>query len=54
MRTALARLLTEKQALLERLEQCSDDGERTDIEARIAKINIALNFLEDAGPGPPV
>lgn len=53
MTTTLAKLLTEKQALLERLDECSDDSERTDIEARLVKINIALNFLEDAGPGPP-
>jgi hypothetical protein len=52
MTTTMAKLLVNKEELLKRLEQ--DDlgpNERAEIEKILMKINIALNLLDDAGPG---
>lgn len=50
MTTTVARLLAQKQELLQRLEQKPGSSERKEIEQLLAKIDTALNLL-DAGPG---
>jgi len=50
MTTTVARLLAQKEALLARLEEEPGDSERALIEATLAKIDTALNLLDDAGP----
>ena len=49
--TTLAKLLAEKQQLIERLEQNPGPQEREAIEHLLEKINAALNLLDEAGPG---
>jgi len=49
--TTLAKLLAEKQQLIERLEKNPGPQEREAIERLLEKINTALNLLDDAGPG---
>ena len=49
--TTLAKLLAEKQQLIERLEQNPGPQEREEIERLLEKINAALNLLDEAGPG---
>src|SRR5215831_9587355 len=48
--TTLAKLLAEKQQLIERLEKNSGPQEREEIERLLAKINAAQNLLDEAGP----
>jgi predicted transcriptional regulator len=52
MTTTLDKLLAEKQALLERLQQ-EDIGpeERDEIERLLENIEAALQSLDEAGPG---
>jgi hypothetical protein len=52
MTTTLDKLLAEKQALLERLQQ-EDIGpeERHEIERLLENIEAALQSLDEAGPG---
>jgi hypothetical protein len=45
-----ATLLAQKQELLERLHQDPGPGERDRIESLLAKIDCALNFLDQHGP----
>jgi len=47
--TTLAKLLAEKQQLIERLENPGPQ-EREEIERLLAKINAAQNLLDEAGP----
>ncbi len=49
--TTLARLLAQKQQLIERLEGNPGTEERNEIERLLEKINTALYFLDEAGPG---
>ena len=49
--TTLAKLLAEKQQLIERLEKNPGPQEREAIERLLEKINTALNLLDGAGPG---
>ena len=49
--TTLAKLLAEKQQLIERLEQNPGAQEREEIERLLEKIDAALNLLDEAGPG---
>ena len=53
MTKTAAKLLAQKQQLLGRLEQNPGDNERAEIEALLAKIDTALNLLDDARPGQP-
>jgi lysyl-tRNA synthetase class I len=50
MVTTVAKLLAQKRDLLERLERYPGPRERADIEQLQQKIDIALNFLDDASP----
>lgn len=54
MTTTAAKLLAQKQQLLSRLEQNPADNERAEIEALLAKIDTALNLLDDKGPGESI
>jgi DNA-binding MarR family transcriptional regulator len=49
--TTLAKLLAEKQQLIERLEKNPGPQEREAIERLLEKINAALNLLDETGPG---
>jgi len=49
--TTLAKLLAEKQQLIERLEKNPGRQEREAIERLLQKINTALDLLDEAGPG---
>lgn len=49
--TTLAKLMAEKQMLLERLEQNPGAEEREEIERLLDKINATLDLLDQAGPG---
>ena len=51
MTTTVAKLLAQKQELLDRLAQKPGDNERSDIEQLLTKIDTALSLLGDAGPG---
>jgi hypothetical protein len=46
---AVEKLLMQKQQLLERLHNNPGRNERAEIEGLLAKINTALNFLEESG-----
>ena len=48
--TTLAKLLAEKQRLIERLEQNPGEQEREEIGRQLEKIDTALNLLDEAGP----
>lgn len=50
MSTAVVKLLTQKRKLLDRLEQNPGSNERAEIEQLLAKIDTALNLLDDACP----
>jgi hypothetical protein len=50
MTTTMARLIAQKQELLERLEQNPGANERAEIEQLLTKIDEALSLLDDAGP----
>jgi hypothetical protein len=49
--TTLARLLAQKQQLTERLQENPGPQEREEIERVMEKIDTALHFLNEAGPG---
>jgi hypothetical protein len=49
--TTVAKLLAQKQQLLERLEQDPGPNERAEIERVLEQVNAALNLLDSAGPG---
>jgi hypothetical protein len=49
--TTLARLLEQKQELIERLQRDPGPEEREQIEQLLAKINRALDLLDGAGTG---
>ena len=53
MTTAIAKLLVQKEELVARLDENPDYNERAEIEALLAKIDTALNLLDNAGPGEP-
>jgi hypothetical protein len=48
--TALAKLLAQKQKLIERLQQNPGPRERDDIERLLEKIDTALDLLDEARP----
>ena len=48
---ALAKLLAQKQRLINRLEEVSASNERSDIKHFPAKIDEELNLLDKAGAG---
>ncbi|MDE2064169.1 MAG: hypothetical protein KGJ00_17350 [Bradyrhizobium sp.] len=49
--TSLAKLLAEKQRLLDRLEEGPGVHERDEIERLLAEIDEALALLDDSRPG---
>ncbi len=49
--TTVAKLLARKQRLLERLQEGPGSHEREEIERQLAEIDMALNDLDQAGPG---
>jgi len=49
--TTLAKLLAEKQQLIERLEKNPGPQEREAIERLLQKINTALDLLDETGSG---
>jgi hypothetical protein len=51
MTTILAKLLQQKQQLIERLQEEPGPEEREQIEQLLAKINRALDLLDGAGTG---
>jgi len=51
MTTTLARLLAQKQELIERLQGDPGPEERAEIERLLEKIDTALDLLDDARPG---
>jgi hypothetical protein len=50
MTSTATKLAAQKQELLERLEQNPGPNERSEIEHLLAKINTALDLLDEAGP----
>jgi hypothetical protein len=51
MSTTLAKLLAQKQQLLERLQEDPGPNEREEIQRLLAKIDEELTLIEEAGPG---
>jgi hypothetical protein len=51
MSTTLAKLLAQKQQLLERLQEDLGPNEREEIQRLLAKIDEELILVEEAGPG---
>jgi len=51
MSTTLAKLLAQKQQLLERLQEDPGPNEREEIQRLLAKIDEALTLIEEAGLG---
>ena len=49
--TTLAKLLARKWQLLERLQEDPGQHERDEIERQLQEIDMALNLLDEAGPG---
>ena len=49
--TTVAKLLAQKQQLLERLEQDPGPNELAEIERLLEQVDAALNLLDEAGPG---
>jgi hypothetical protein len=49
--TTAAKLLAQKQQLLERLQEDPGPNERAELERMLEQINTALNLLDDTGPG---
>ncbi len=49
--TSLAKLLAQKQRLLERLEEGPAAYERDEIERLLAEIDETLELLDESGPG---
>jgi hypothetical protein len=50
--TTVARLLAQKEQLIERLQKNPGPRECEEIERLLIKIDTALNLLEEGGPGP--
>jgi hypothetical protein len=48
--TTLAKLLEQKQELIERLHEDPGPEERDEIERLLGKIDTALDLLDEAGP----
>jgi hypothetical protein len=48
--TTAAKLLAQKQQLLERLQEDPGPNERAEIERLLEQIDTALNLLDEAGP----
>ena len=48
--TSLAKLLEQKQQLIERLEENPGPEEREQIERLLEQVNAALDWLDEAGP----
>ena len=48
--TSLAKLLEQKQQLIERLEENPGPEEREQIERLLEQVNAALDSLDEAGP----
>jgi hypothetical protein len=48
--TTAAKLLAQKQQLLERLQDDPGPNERAEIERLLEQIDTALNLLDEAGP----
>ncbi|MDI4232279.1 MULTISPECIES: hypothetical protein [unclassified Bradyrhizobium] len=48
--TTAAKLLAQKQQLLERLQENPGANERAEIERLLEQIDAALNLLDEAGP----
>jgi hypothetical protein len=48
--TTVAKLLTRKRQLRDRLQQDPGPNERAEIERLLADIDAALDLLEEAGP----
>jgi hypothetical protein len=51
MRRPLARLLAQKQQVIERLQENPGPQEHEELERLLEKIDTALCFLDEAGPG---
>jgi hypothetical protein len=49
--TTMAKLLAQREQLLERLEAAPGPHERDEIERLLEKIDAALQSLDEAGPG---
>ncbi len=49
--TTLAKLLAQRQQLIDRLDENPGSEEREEIERLLEQINAALDSLADAGPG---
>jgi DNA-binding MarR family transcriptional regulator len=49
--STIAKLLAQKEQLIERLQEDPGPEEREQIEGLLAKINTALDLLEKVGPG---
>jgi len=49
--TTIAKLLAQKQQLLEQLNEGAGPHEREEIERLLVEIEDALNLLDEAGPG---
>ena len=49
--TTLAKLLARRQQLVERLLEDPGQHERDEIERQLEEIDMALNSLDEAGPG---
>jgi hypothetical protein len=49
--TILAKLLAQKQQLIELLEANPSPQDREEIERLLKKINTALDLLDESGPG---
>ena len=49
--TTAAKLLAQKQGLIERLQENPGSHERDEIERILAQIDAALNLLDETGPG---
>lgn len=49
--STMAKLLAQKQQLIERLQAAPGPHERDEIERLLVQIDAALETLDDAGPG---
>jgi hypothetical protein len=49
--STISKLLAQKEQLIERLHEDPGPEEREQIEGLLAKINTALDLLEQVGPG---
>lgn len=53
MNTTAAKLLAQKRELLDRLAENPGANERGKFEQLLAKVDTALNWLDDVGPNDP-